>query len=107
MLTLVLVVLTACDIEESRPDYSPIQNTLPAGGMLIDWDEENVHLNIEDVMKGLDEKSKAVFSKSIDWFATESEMGFEYLDGKTAKQAVDIINCLKKAPPDKQKGCLE
>ncbi len=107
VLASVLVLLAACDIEESRPDPAPIQNILPAGGRLIEWNPTTAQLNIEEVKAGLEAESGEVFTKSMDWYATESDLGFEYLKGKTAKQVVDMINCLKEAPPDGQKGCVQ
>ncbi|MEJ2455373.1 MAG: hypothetical protein P8103_14625 [Candidatus Thiodiazotropha sp.] len=107
ILAATLTLMAACDMEESRPSYSPIQNTLPAGGKLIEWDAENERLNIEQVKAELDEENGAIFSKSMDWYATESSIGFERLHGKTARQAVDLINCLKTATPEKQTSCLE
>ena len=103
----VLVVAAACDVQESRPSYKPLQNIVPAGGGLIEWDDERKQLNIEEVKAGLDGKSRAVFSDSMDWYATESDFGFESLYGKTASEAVDAINCLKVSAPESQRSCME
>jgi hypothetical protein len=102
-----VLVVSACDVQESRPSYEPLQNIVPAGGMLIGWDNGRKQLNIEEVKAGLDGKSRAVFSDSMDWYATESDFGFESLIGKTASEAVDAINCLKVSAPDSQRGCME
>jgi hypothetical protein len=102
-----VLVVSACDVQESRPSYEPMQNIVPAGGRRIEWDDERKRLNIEEVKAGLDDKSRAVFSDSMDWYATESDLGFESLYGKTASEAVDAINCLKVSAPDSQRSCLE
>ena len=103
----VLFLVAACDVQESRPSYEPLQNTVPAGGRLIEWDSERKKLNIEEVKAGLDDKSRAVFSDSMNWYATESDFDFESLYGKTAREAVDAINCLKGSAPESQRGCME
>jgi hypothetical protein len=102
-----VLVVSACDVQESRPPYEPLQNIIPAGGRLIEWDDERKQLNIEEVKAGLDDKSRAVFSDSMDWYATESDFGFDSLNGKTASEAVDTVNCLKASAPDSQQGCME
>lgn len=102
-----VLFVSACDVQESRSSYESLQNIVPAGGGLIEWNDERKRLNIEEVKAGLDDKSRAVFSDSMDWYATESDFGFESLNGKTASEAVDTVNCLKVSAPDSQQGCME
>ncbi|MCP4340785.1 MAG: hypothetical protein GY799_18325 [Desulfobulbaceae bacterium] len=100
------LMLAACEIEESRPSYNPIENTLPKGGELIKWSQDQGLLNISNVEENLNNENRKIFSKSLEWYATESDLGFEHLSGKTAKQTVDITNCLKTTTPESQKNCV-
>jgi len=100
------IVIPACDMEDPRPDYDPMTNNIPEGGELIEWHTEQGLLNIADIEKDLGIKNRETFSQSIGWYATESNVGFDRLSGKTARQAVDMINCLKTTVLKNQKKCL-
>lgn len=102
----VLILLTACDIQEKRPSYRPLKNSVPSGGLLIQWNKEQGLLNIDDIEASLSDEDRQVFSQSLGWYATESDYGFEHLAGKSARQAIDTINCLKAALPENQQNCL-
>ncbi|MBL1274908.1 MAG: hypothetical protein COB30_002360 [Ectothiorhodospiraceae bacterium] len=103
---LLCISLTACQIDEQKPSYTTINNTLSDGGETITWKEGQGLLNINNIQHKLNEEDKLLFSKSLEWFATESHFSFEKLSGKTEKQTVDIINCIKLSKPNMQKSCF-
>ncbi len=103
---IICVFLYACSIEESRPKYTPFKNALLEGGETIKWKKNQGLLNIDNIEKMLSSKDKKIFSASLGWYATESNYSFNKLSGKTAKQAVDIINCLKSTDLNKQGNCF-
>ncbi|MEJ2691755.1 MAG: hypothetical protein P8166_01575 [Candidatus Thiodiazotropha sp.] len=102
----VFVLLTACDIQEKRPSYRPLKNSVSSGDLLIQWSKEQGLLNIDDIEARLSDEDRQVFSQSLEWYATESDYGVERLAGKSAKQAVDAINCLKVALPENPQSCM-
>ncbi|BFM15699.1 hypothetical protein R50073_18820 [Maricurvus nonylphenolicus] len=98
-------IVLGCSLEE-RPPYESIENTLPAGGVAIAYDPASSFTNIPEVQEALTEEQKAVFTSSLSWYGTESNHGLEKLSGKTAKQLVDIVNCLKTSDSQQQERCF-
>lgn len=70
-------------------------NTLPEGGIKSRYTPKQGFMNLEAMKESLDRYERAIFDKSISWYATESEFSFTKIDAKTAKEIVDIVNCLK------------
>jgi len=103
---IICVSLYACSSEESRPKYDPFKNTLVEGGETIKWNKNQGLVNIDNVEKMFYPKDKKIFSASLEWYATESNYSFNKLSEKTAKQTVDIINCLKSTDLNKQDNCF-
>lgn len=106
---LILFILTfqvGCSLEE-RPSYEPLQNSIPSDGIAINYDPNSSLTNITEIQSQLSEADEKVFTASLSWFGTESDVGFDRIHGKTAKQLVDIVNCLKTTAPDQQATCLD
>lgn len=104
MRTLILisiVLLSACSFDE-HASYEPLTNTLPEGGpKLLVRDEGPV--NVDKMIASLDEEDSRVFDQSLSWFGTESDLPLTTLDGKTARDIVSAVNCLK--GPDASEKC--
>jgi len=98
-------LLIGCSSDE-HPSYKPIQNNIPLGGPLINYDPNTSLTNITEVENYLNEKNEDIFNKSLSWYGTESEFGFEYIHNKNAKQLVDIVNCLKVNSQKNQEQCF-
>lgn len=101
-----MLLLISCSSDE-QPSYKPLQNNLPSGGPLINYDPDVSLTNIAEIEEFLDEDDEETFNKSLSWYGTESEFGFENIHNKSAKQLVDIVNCLKVNEPGKQEKCFE
>jgi hypothetical protein len=100
------LIFIGCSFEE-RPSYQAYQNNIPAGGIGINYDPNSSLTNITEIQSQLSEADEKVFTASLSWFGSESDVGFDRIHGKTAKQLVDIVNCLKTTEPDQQSACLE
>ncbi len=97
---------TSCKIEESRPTYDPISNDLPSEGTLIKWDQKDGFTNMKEVENSLNSKHRVKFNNSMSWLATESDLNLSLLSGKTARETVDIANCLKTSNPNTANKCV-
>ena len=85
---------------------NPLLNNLPEEGPSFRWNEKTTFENIQEIEKELSNEQAATFSRSLGWIGTDSEIDIKKLDGKNAKQIVEIANCLKtKQPPDPD-SCL-
>lgn len=108
---LILIFLSGlnfgCELEES-PSYALIENTLPEGGAALEYDpNENSLKNVDAVRAGLSGEDAQKFDSSLSWYGTESDFGLEKTSGKTARQLLDIVNCLKQASTrDQQEACF-
>ncbi|WKD49694.1 hypothetical protein [Microbulbifer spongiae] len=98
---LIVFTLFACGLEE-RPSYKIYVNTLPEQGPVLQYDPESGLTNLAQVKAGLQERDLDKFNRSLDWYGTESHFGIERIDGKTARELVDLVNCLKKNEPNQQ-----
>ncbi len=78
--------------ENNNRTYS---NTLPTGGVVAKYTADHGFFNIEKMKKYLDKENKIIFEDSLSWYATESEFPVTKINGKTTKEIVDIVNCLK------------
>lgn len=92
---------------DNFPSYEPINNTLPNSGIKINYDENSSLTNIQEIQEQFDSKNSEVFMKSLTWYGTEANYGFNYIHGKTAKELVDIVNCLKTSNISKQEKCFK
>lgn len=102
----VFCFVAGCEPQESRPSYGPIKNTLKEGGLTIKWDESGGLVNVPEIEKKLTDNEKEIFNQSLEWLATESDVNFSYLSGKSAKQVVEMSNCLKLTKPESSDKCL-
>jgi len=107
IISLILVlIVSGCSYDE-HPSYKPISNSLPDGGPTINYDPNTSLTNIPEIESYLGEKNAEIFNKSLSWYGTESNYGFEYIHNKNAKQLVDIVNCLKSSTPKDNNKCIE
>jgi hypothetical protein len=105
ILTIFTLVFSSCSIEEYA-SYEQFQNNIPPDGIRINYDPDSSLTNIEEINSELKGDDKDVFTKSLAWFGTESEYGFEMIHGKTARELVNIVNCLKKTSPKEKSKCI-
>ena len=85
----------SCSQDEERPNYNVIENTIPNSSLTLKWSQSNGFENQNKVLKSLNRNNKKIFSQSLSWISTESNIKLEILNGKSAKQFVDLVNCLK------------
>lgn len=101
------LLLSACSLEE-RPPYTVYENTLPAHGPTIQHDPEAGLVNLDQVTAGLEGDDLTKFNRSLEWYGTESQFGLDRIEGNTARQLVDVVNCLKQETPERQEAaCFE
>lgn len=98
-------MLIGCSSDE-HPSYEPIQNSLPPGGPSINYDPDTSLSNIPEIERSLNDKDVEIFSKSLSWYGTESNFGFDHIHNINAKQLVDIVNCLKTTDKEHQGKCF-
>lgn len=92
---MLILFLSACGIKESRPSYELFENNIPNDSLRIEWVDGKGLVNIDAVEKSLSNENRVLFSKSLEWYATEGRYSLEQLDGLSAKKMVDLVNCLK------------
>ncbi len=71
------------------------KNTLPTTGTKTIYFANDGFVNIDTLNNELSKKQREIFSSSISWYATEAELALTELNNKSARQIVDIVNCLK------------
>lgn len=103
---LLAVATVGCSLEE-RPSPNVLENTLPEGGPTVEYDPATSFTNIDQVTTNLNAPNAEKFNASLGWYGTESSFGLMKLDGKTAREVVDIVNCLKKADKEQQPACFD
>ncbi|MET1257549.1 hypothetical protein [Aliikangiella maris] len=101
LISLILLVTVSCQLEE-RPSDAVFENSLPIGGIVIQFIPNEGLKNIDQITQTLKKENVKIFNQSLDWYSTESDFPLSKLDGKTAKQLVDIVNCLKVANEQRQ-----
>ncbi len=99
-------ILMSCS-PAPHPEYESLKNDLPAGGMTIAFTSDVGFTNIEEIASHLSEEQADVFYQSLSWYGTEVLFGLSRLHGKTAGEAVDIVNCLKVSEPEHHEGCFD
>jgi len=92
---LFILGISGCTYHESRPSYEPLDNIIVSGVKTMQWSKSEGLLNVDELEGELDENEKKVFSNSLEWLATESNISFSLLKNMTAAQIVGIANCLK------------
>lgn len=90
----IVIILTACSYQE-HASYGVLPNTIRAGGTTINYDPQSTLTNVAEITSELNKEDGMVFSQSLAWYGTESEFGFDRIHSKTARQLVNIVNCLK------------
>ena len=95
---MVILATMGCSVKESRPTYGILENNVPTDSIRIEWNIDGGLVNINNIEKSLSPESKATFSRSLGWYGTEGQHSLEKLNGLTAKQLVDVVNCLKSKP---------
>ncbi|GAB3536045.1 hypothetical protein [Photobacterium alginatilyticum] len=107
--TLLLVLLSStlfgCQPEHDSPTSEILINDLPSNGVLIEVSDDGDLTNIKEVDLSLETSHKEKFNISLQWLATESEVSFYKLDGKSAHEIVQIANCLK-TPGKNESDCI-
>ena len=63
-------------------------------------------LNVHELESELNNDERKVFSESLEWLGTESNIPFSSLSGKTAAQIVDVANCLKSNIGESYESCI-
>ena len=101
-----LFVITACSEHESS-SYGVLLNPIQAGGIVINYDPNSSLENIPKIISILNEQEADIFNRSLTWYATETEFGFEYIHLKTARQLVNIVNCLKVTDKESDSLCFQ
>lgn len=102
----IIVLLASCSSHDQESDEI-FPNTIPAGGTAINYDPESSLINIPKISSELGEKEDFIFSKSLAWYGTESDFGFDKIHSKTARQLVNIVNCLKVTEQNSQLKCFQ
>ncbi|KAA5607204.1 hypothetical protein F1188_00070 [Roseospira marina] len=72
-----------------------LNNTVPAGGPTLQVDPTTGPANIAQLTAGFSEAEAAVVEQSLAWYGTESRFALSRLQGSTARDLVDVVNCLK------------
>ncbi len=88
--------VSACTFEHEGPDSQVYVNTLPKGGLSVELSEDGQLANVLAIESSLSKEHQEIFNASIQWIATESDIPFSSLEGKTAFDLVQVANCLKK-----------
>lgn len=100
-----LIFLTACSPEHDSPTSDILENNIPKSSIIIEVSENGELINIPQLEASLNKEQQKVFNLSMQWIATESEVPFIELAGKSAFEIVQIANCLK-SNQNKSVGCI-
>lgn len=90
----------------THASYEPITSDIAGGGPRLEVNADGEPVNMQTLIASLDEAGADTFNQSLSWFGTESQLPLTSLDGKTAKEVVDLVNCLK-ASTGGADSCLE
>lgn len=101
-----LIILSACSYHEHE-SYEVLPNSIRAGGTAINYDHQSTLINIAEITSELGEKDGVVFNKALAWYGTESDFGFDRIHTKTARQLVNIVNCLKVTDKESKPLCFQ
>lgn len=105
-LFLILIALVISCSADEHPSYKVIQNDLQSGGPIIKYDPNSSLTNISDIQEYLSKKDSEIFTESLSWYGTESNHGLNKIHNKSAKELVDIVNCLKTSIVSEQDKCF-
>lgn len=103
---LLAVVTVGCSLEE-RPYQAAVENTLPVDGPTIEYDPESSFTNIDQIASTLSSLDAEKFNTSLGWYGTESSFDLARLEGKTASEVVNIVNCLKMSEEEQRPACFD
>lgn len=106
LLFMLLIFLTACSPEHDSPSSDILKNNLPKSGLIIEVSKNGELINIPQLEAQLNKEQLRVFNLSMQWIATESEVPFNKLAGKSAFEIVQIANCFK-SKKSKSVGCIK
>lgn len=95
LLFVLLLFIAACSPEHESPTSNILENNLPKSGVIIEVSDNGELINIPQLEAPLNKEQQRVFNLSMQWIATESEVPFIQLAGKSAFEIVQIANCLK------------
>lgn len=76
-----LVLLNIGCVDEQRPSYQTLENTLPSGGLKIIY-RDNQLQNAAQISQSLQSQHASIFERSLAWYGTESDFSLAKLDGK-------------------------
>ncbi|NNG01443.1 MAG: hypothetical protein HKM93_18790 [Desulfobacteraceae bacterium] len=110
MINFLLILFSALIIgcsQDEHQSYVPIDNILKPGGPAINYDPNSSYTNIDEIQKSLSDKESEIFNKSLSWYGTESIFKLERMHNKSAKEVVDIVNCLKISELSNQEKCFK
>jgi hypothetical protein len=96
------LILAACSFEE-HASYEPLENTLAAGGPLLVV-TNGTPSNVKELTDRLEPHEAETFEESLSWYGTEADSPMSVLGGKSAREIVSIVNCLKKNPNSTECG---
>ncbi len=110
MLKILIAIFTvfslSCSSDE-HPSYEIIHSNLKPGGPTINYDPNSNLTNISEIQEYLSETDELKFTKSLAWYGTESNYGFDKIHNRNAKELVDIVNCLKTNVKNEQVKCFK
>ncbi|WP_102795390.1 hypothetical protein [Bowmanella denitrificans] len=104
VILILLILLNLGCVDEQRPSYQTLENRLPEGGPQIIY-RDNQLQNVAQISQSLESQHASIFERSLAWYGTESDFSLAKLDGKSARQVVETVNCLK-AKTDKNDQAL-
>lgn len=110
MLKILIVIFAVFSLgcsSDEHPSYEIIHNSLKSGGPTINYDPNSSLTNISEIQEYLSEIDELKFTKSLAWYGTESNFGFEKIHNRNAKELVDIVNCLKTNSKNEQEKCFK
>ncbi len=90
----VVSLLLGC-VAEEHASYDVLKNPLPEGGPSLVYDVSHGLTNVDALMSVLSNEHAAILNASLGWYGTESRFGLDQLHGRTARDLVRTINCLK------------
>jgi len=110
MLKILFFIFTALVLgcsQDEHPSYESIENILKSGGPTINYGPNSSYTNIAEVQNSLGEKESEIFTKSLSWYGTESNFNLDRMHNRSAKELVDIVNCLKTSETNVQEECFK
>jgi len=96
ILSLVIIMsLAGCSPAHKSPTSDIFDNNLAQNGLLLEVSKEGQLLNVNSIELSISAEQREKFNLSMQWIATESEVSFRDLAGKSAFDIVQLAKCLK------------